>query len=369
MKRTLITTCIFSLLLLTNVKAQDSTTVDSNKVKPFQLTYVYPLGTNGLEAYKIKNKVSLNILVGVSSGVTSFEGAGIGNLTNGNVTGTQLAGLFNLNKGDVRGGQFSGLINAVDGDFKGGQFSGFANVNTGRFKGAQFSGFANVNAENMKGGQYSGFSNTVVGNLDGFQASGYVNVVTDTLEGTQLSGLVNYAEHVKGYQIGFININDTISKGIPIGFFSYSKKGYHKLEIEASNLPFASANFKTGVKQFYNIFSISGGTSSDDIVGGIGYGIGTLFSLGNKLDMNIDLTTTQLYKENVDEEKINLLNKLKVNVAYNISDKVQVYGGPSLDILVHDKTLDSEVKDSFKEWNSTSTLTKATVSFNAGIRF
>ena len=85
--------------------------------------------------------------------------------------------------------------------------------------------------------------------------------------------------------------------------------------------------------------------------------------------MNFDLTATQLYKEGVDEEKINLLNKLKVNVAYNISDKVQVYGGPSLDILVHDKTLDSEVKDSLKEWNSTTTLTKATISFNAGIRF
>ena len=157
MKRTLITACILSLLALTNVKAQDSTNVDSNEVKPFQLSYFYPLGTNGLEAHKIKNKVSLNILVGVSSGVTSFEGAGIGNLTNGNVTGTQLAGLFNLNKGDVRGGQFSGFINAVDGDFKGGQFSGFVNVNTGYFRGGQFSGFANVNAKNMKGSQYSGF--------------------------------------------------------------------------------------------------------------------------------------------------------------------------------------------------------------------
>lgn len=369
MKRTLITTCILSLLLLTNVKAQNSTTVDTSVVKPFQLSYFYPLGTNGLEAHKITNKVSLNILVGVSSGVTFFEGAGIGNLTNGDVTGSQLAGFFNVNEGHVRGGQFAGFLNTVNGDFKGGQFAGFTNITTGNFKGGQFAGFANINAKSMKGGQYSGFSNTVVGNLDGLQASGYVNVVTDTLEGTQISGLVNYAKHVKGYQIGFININDTISKGLPIGFFSYSKKGYHKLEIEASNLPFASANFKTGVKRFYNIFSISGGTSSDDIVGGVGYGIGTIFSLGSKLEMNIDLTATQLYKEGVDEEKINLLNKLKVNVAYKISDKLQVYGGPSLDILVHDKTLDSEITNSIKEWNSTSTLTKATLSINAGIRF
>lgn len=372
MKKALIIAGIFSLSLFAHLKAQDTTSVDTDEtqeINPFQLSFFYPLGTNGLDAHKIKNKVSVNLLVGASAGVTSFEGAGFGNLTNGDVTGTQLAGFFNSNKGNVRGVQAAGFFNSVDGEFKGGQFAGFTNITTGKITGGQFSGFANIATSDVKGGQFSGFSNTAVGNLRGVQASGYVNVVTDTLTGTQISGFVNYAKHVKGFQIGFINVNDTISKGLPVGFFSYSKTGYHKLEIEGSNLPFASFNFKTGVERFYNIFSISGGTSSDDIVGGIGYGIGTIFSLGSKLDMNVDLISTQLFKENVDEDKINLLNKLKVNVAYNVSDKVQIYGGPSLDVLVHDKTLESEISNSIKEWNSTSTLTKVAFGFNAGVRF
>lgn len=356
MKKTIIILSILSSSLFSNAIAQDTTKVENDstkKIMPFHASFIYPLSTNGLESPKVENKVSINLLVGISAGVTSFEAAGIGNITNGNVKGTQLSGFFNANKGNVQGFQASGFINAVDGSLTGAQLSGFANVTT----------------QNSTGAQLSGFANTTVGNFKGFQGSGSINIITDTLEGTQISGLVNYAKHVKGYQIGFININDTISKGLPIGFFSYSRTGYHKLEIEGSNLPFASINFKTGVNKFYNIFTLGAGTESKEFTAGVGYGIGTLFSLSNKLQMNIDLTATQFYKENVDEEKINLLNKLKINIAYNITDKVQIYGGASLDIMVHDKTLESELKTSFKEWDSPSVLTKASVGFNAGIRF
>lgn len=372
MKKTIITTSILFCSLLIKLSAQDTLSFDldtSKKTMPFHLSYIYPLSTNGLQAYKIQNNVSINILVGVSAGVGSFEGAGFGNLTDGNVNGAQLAGFFNANKGNVRGAQAAGFFNAVDGAFKGGQFAGFANINTGVFTGAQFGGFTNITSSNMKGAQFSGFTNVVVGNLKGFQGSGYVNVVTDTLIGTQISGFVNYAKHVKGFQLGFININDTISGGLPIGFFSYSRTGYHKLEIEGSNLPFASVNFKTGVEKFYNIFTVGAGTSSKEFVATVGYGIGTLFPLSNKIDMNIDLTSTQFYKEDVDVDKINVINKLKINVAYTIAEKVQIYGGPSIDVLVHDKSLNSELSGSFKEWDSPSTLTQLSIGFNAGIRF
>ena len=353
------------------MNAQDTTSFEldsSKKTMPFHLSYIYPLSTNGLQAHKIQNKVSINFLVGISAGVGSFEGAGFGNLTDGNVNGTQLAGFFNANRGNVRGLQAAGFLNSVDGVFKGGQFAGFANINTGKFTGAQFSGFTNITTSNTNGAQFSGFNNTVVGNLKGFQLSGYVNVVTDTLRGTQIS-TVNYAKHVKGFQVGFVNINDTISGGIPVGFFTYSRTGYHKLEIEGSNLPFASVNFKTGVKRFYNIFTVGAGTSSTDFVATAGYGIGTLFPISNKIDMNIDLTSTQFYKEDVDVDKINLINKLKINAAYAVSDRVQVYGGPSIDLLVHDKSVDSEINSFIKEWNAPTTLTQLAIGFNAGIRF
>lgn len=371
MKKIIVITKVMILATVFQVKAQSQTSAKDSTIRtmPFQASLFYPIGSNGIDAYKIKNVVSFNALVGVSAGVEFFEFAGFGNLTNGDVNGGQFAGFFNANKGNVRGFQGSGFLNIVHGEFQGAQFGGFANVNSGKFNGAQMAGFCNVNTNNLNGAQLSGFANTAVGNLNGVQASGFANVVTDTIIGSQLSGFVNYAKHVKGFQIGVFNISDTISGGLPIGFFSYSKTGYHKIEIEAGNQLYANASFKTGVKKFYNIFTVGAGTSSNEFVWGVGYGAGTLFSLSDALDMNIDLTATQLLKDGVDEDKINILNKLKVNVAYKISDNISVYGGPSLDVLVHDDALESEVKNSFKKWHSNDITTKATIGFNAGIRF
>lgn len=372
------------------VKAQDTTKFsvkDSNRLyRPFQLSYFYPLGSNGLDAYKYENLVSINILAGMSGGVKAAEFAGIGNVTLGNVRGVQTAGLFNMNVGHVRGAQGSGFVNVVTGDFKGGQGAGFVNVvhgdfvgaqgsgfinyNSKSFKGFQGAGFANVSLEDVKGVQWSGFMNASLTNLKGMQASGFLNVVKDTLQGSQWSGFANYAKHVKGFQIGVFNYADTISKGIPIGFLSFVRKGYHKGEIEFSPSMIAAANFKTGVKRFYNILSVGVAKQNDKFLYGMGYGIGSMVSLNDKLDLNVDLVSTQLL-DDTQIEKINLMNKFKVNVAYKLTNFLHLYGGPTVDVLVHHKDVTSVLDSPTYSWanGNNTTLTKVQFGFSGGLRF
>ena len=54
---------------------------------PMQVSFIYPLGTNGIESVNISYKVSLNIFAGVNGGVDVVK----------------LAGFSNVNKGDVKG--------------------------------------------------------------------------------------------------------------------------------------------------------------------------------------------------------------------------------------------------------------------------
>ena len=81
------------------------------------------------------------------------------------------------------------------------------------------------------GFQLAGFANVAANNAEVVQIAGFSNTAKDTLTGFQLSGFINTAKHVKGSQLGFINVCDTIEKGIPIGFISIVRKGYHTFEI------------------------------------------------------------------------------------------------------------------------------------------
>ncbi|MEM8929370.1 MAG: hypothetical protein AAGC45_14330 [Bacteroidota bacterium] len=68
---------------------------ENTKHKKSQITFIYPLGTNGANSANYTNNVSFNLLMGVNGGVNGFE----------------FGGLVNYNKGNVRGFQFSELVN------------------------------------------------------------------------------------------------------------------------------------------------------------------------------------------------------------------------------------------------------------------
>lgn len=387
-----------SLLFSISLLAQET---DSSLTRPFQISFIYPMGTNGIDSYKYTNNVSINILSGISGGVDGVEAGGMLNVTKGNVKGVQVSGFANLNKGNLQGGQGAGFVNVQHGyaqgiqgagfinynhkHLQGGQGAGFMNVSLdsvhgvqgagfynhaqGNVKGVQGAGFANLAIGSVTGVQGSGFANIAVGNVTGGQGAGFSNIATDTVNGLQASGFFNYAKHVKGFQVGFINYCDSIENGLPIGFLSIVKNGYHHLEVEANETMHANLALKLGVERFYNIFSLHARPTKDSLVWGFGYGIGTNVPISNKWGVNFDLQSAHLNLNNVFTDKVNLLNTMKFHANYKIMNRLTVYGGPNINVLVRDNDLNSSLQYQMYSWEENDYTTDLNVGLSIGLRF
>ena len=101
-----------------------------------QITFAYPLGTNGYDARSISNTFSLNVLYGINGGLHGFEAGGIFNYNRGDVHGVQLAGMANINKEQTSGLMWAGCLNLALNDARGVQFADL-NVATRDFRGFQ----------------------------------------------------------------------------------------------------------------------------------------------------------------------------------------------------------------------------------------
>ncbi len=327
-------------------------TENAEKSIPFQISLIYPLGTNGTESGKISNNFSLNMIAGYCGGLKGLEIAGVSNFNNHNVTGLQIAGFSNINRAEMMGCQISGFCNYNQKTSKGlliagfsntiidssvsSQISGFSNVVIGSFKGFQISGFGNYVQDNVLGSQITGFANIALGNTDGFQLAGFTNITTKDLIGAQVSGFFNYAEKIKGFQLGFINYCDSIS-GASIGFLSLVKKGYRIMEINGDESLPVQISVKTGTKKFYNILTVGIKPKISEIDWGWGYGIGTLIYISPRLNLNIDALAYEINYGEWWTNSLNLLNKLKLNVEWKLGKNIGIFGGISYNVLVAGK--------------------------------
>ena len=267
--------------------------------------------------------------------------AGFNNVTTQHVDGIQLTCFVNVALKDVKlaqiscfanycdnvdGGQLSGFVNFAKGDVNWGQASGFANYGKS-VKGFQMAGFINISANEVTGGQIAGGIN--YGKTGGkFQISGYANIATEEINGIQLTGLLNYAKKVNGYQIAILNVSDTIESGLPIGLFSFVKKGFHRFEISTNEIFDINIAYKSGVKKLYS--SIRFGYDPSEYFSA-GYGIGTQTGLGNNFNFNLDLSSDIIFETN-SFNYIGNLNKLSTTFDYNISKEISVFAGPSLNV-------------------------------------
>lgn len=378
--KTIITT-IAALIITMSAFSQDtlSEKEDTMKTMPFQISFVPPMSTNGLDNHKMINRVSVNILAGFSGGTNGVEVGGFVNVNKQDMTGGQFGGFANIIGGDAKGVQAAGFFNTAIGSIEGAQLAGFhnyasdsligtqaagfSNVTKGKAEGAQLAGFVNLATASSKGVQAAGFSNTVVGNLTGTQAAGFVNMATDSVLGSQIAGFVNYskrtkgaqvagfvniapqeiegfqlagfvniAKRVEGMQLGFLNIADTVD-GVPVGFLSFVLKGYHKVEIKGTETMHLNASFKTGVNRFYNIFS-AGANFSDKVRWAYGYGVGTYVPFSEKTGINVDLSAYHINEEEAWTDDLNLLNRLDVNFTYKLANHFEIAAGPALNVLV-----------------------------------
>jgi hypothetical protein len=278
-------TIAIALYVSMDAQTKDSTT--KTEERPFQLTFITPLGTNGIDAPKITNRFSLNIIGGVARGLEGFEAGSVANVILKDVKGVQMVGVGNIVLGNLKGAQFAGYVNYVGGDIHGAGFAGFCNISLGKCVGGQVAGFHNFNRKGVKGVQIAGHSNVTLGNVNGVQASAFANVAVGDVKGAQLCGFVNYAKKVHGVQAGIINISDTID-GYCIGLLNIVKKGIHQVEVSADETFYANLNYRTGCEKFYNIFSA--GIKPGMNLWHFGYGAGTTYKIMGKYKTDLNIT-------------------------------------------------------------------------------
>lgn len=365
---------------------QDSTNPDYIHRKA-QVTFVYPIGSNGFDSPYYINNVSLNVLGGYNGGVEGVELGGFANVIKSNVRGMQAAGYINVVGGDITGFQGAGFMNLcgaraagfqgagfmnivkestngiqaagfmnVNGTHsKGLQGAGFMNVNGGRSIGVQAAGFININGSNSQGvqaagfmnvngghstgTQIAGFMNVNVKDAQGMQAAGFGNIVLGTVKGSQISGFLNVARRLYGTQIGVFNFADTIEKGIPIGVLSFVRKGgLKKVEVFGSETFQVNSAFKTGVKHFYNILYLGYQLEPDYFRWAFGYGIGTEVSLGQKAYLDFDLLSMHVNENEEFTQAVNLNNRFQISFGYKLAKGLSLFVGPNINYMISDYT-------------------------------
>jgi hypothetical protein len=351
---------IFSLILalllgVPSLRGQQET--DDYEHRPFQFTFLFPpLSTNGVHNASIVNNVSLNLLVGLSGGVESFEAgglinidrydvsgfqvAGFGNTVGGYVKGAQMAGFYNVNGASVTGFQGAGFLNVAGNEVKGAQVSGFVNVSGGTLNGFQGTGFVNVTGASGKGVQAAGFGNVSGSGSTHFQGSGFFNVARE-VNGAQVAGFINVAHHVKGVQVaGFINICDSID-GVPIGLINVVRmNGYRNFGFSVSEVQYINFSYHLGVKELYTIYSFGKpfGPWSRWMFGG---GLGTRIDLKDRTMLQIEGTVHQeLWIGNPVNpyflyiDRLNLYNTLRFMFGWEVQEHLSLHIGPTFNVSV-----------------------------------
>ena len=344
----------FINFMLSEEQKANTVNIKDTMHKKVQVSFLPFIGTEAKLSGNIVSDYSFNILAGYTMGtrklelgglmnidrdsVRSVQLAGLMNAVGGPVSGFQAAGLFNTNMRTTKGVQIAGLINLDGENVEGFQVGGLLNINLKSFEGFSGAGLVNTNLKKGDGVQAAGLVNLCLDTMKGVQIAGLVNVAPKVVLGSQISGLINVGIKVKGSQLGFLNISDTLS-GVPLGFLSFCYRGYHPLELSTDEVFPVNLSWRTGVRSFYNIFSA--GMKFDDVTFPLwhfGYGIGTSARLGKAVWLNFDLTTQQIIKGDSFEE-MNLLSKFHLTLDISAAKHLAIAIGPVYNFYTSDTTV------------------------------
>lgn len=306
--------------------------------RPFQVSLIPGLSSQGDMSGQVVNNFSLNVLGGYTAGTKGMEIGGLFNIDKIDVRYFQAGGLFNIVGGRFTGLQVGGLNNTVLDTVIGMQVAGINNMVKGKFTGMQVGGIYNHVTDSLTGFQVAGVANFVKKKVSGVQVAGVMNFSNRETAGVQIAGILNYSKRLRGVQFGLINIADT-SDGYSIGLINIVMKGYHKLSFSTNEVLNVNAAFKTGNSRLYSILmaGLDAGDEQNKIYA-FGYGLGTEMSLNRKktITVNPELSSQYLYMGSWDYT--NILFKLHLNLNIKLGKYVSLFGGPSFAVLMSDQT-------------------------------
>ncbi len=270
---------------------------DDCKRAAFQFSFMPFMSTNGLQAKEYTNKVSVNLLSGLSKNEKAFAFAGLTNIVLNDANGFQFAGLGNYIGNNGKGGAFSGLGNVIQNNYSGFQFAGLGNYIGNSGKGMQFAGLVNISKD------YSGF-----------QFAGLVNI-SKKVDGVQFAGLLNIAES-SDWPVALVNIIKNGDLGIAV---TYNEIGSMVVALR------------------------SGGRHTYGIVG-IGYNhrVNRYVTAGG-LGVHIHVTRWLTLNNELMGETLNNFSKyitFKVGYAFlpafRLTPHIELFGGPSINYIQTD---------------------------------
>lgn len=329
---------IFSAIVLCTIAM--SAMAQSNTERLFHLSFISPMGTNGIQSNRVTNRISLNILGGYSYGNRAFE----------------LGGLYNVNARLTKGVQVAGLVN----------YSGKA------YGAVQVSGITNIASDGNASVQISGVANVAKG--ANVQIGGVVN--TAKRANLQIGSVLNVAKHLKGVQIGLINYADSCD-GVAIGLINIVKHGgKHEFEVSFSESLNTAISFKLGTDNFYTIFSVGANYFKKPIQYAYGLGFGTHQNWGRRWGSQVEAVGYQLSEDGKFRGGLDLLTQLKFTVSKQFANHFKIFAGPVLNMTISDyvNPQTGSVGSSlapYSLWDRQIGKTKlnAWVGFTAGVRF
>lgn len=266
------------------------------------------------------------------------------------ITGFQTTTISNQ-AGYFRGLQMAGITNITSqqNSNKGLQIGGVANINMSSTSGANLSlgvnislspkwnngilaaSLFNISKSNHNGLMLSSLFNTNK-HLNGLQLSSLFNL-SENINGLQITAGLNKAKNVKGMQIGLINISESMD-GVPIGLFSYSKKGIFNSSIWTDETKMWYISLKSGSKNFFNIFSFGRDLFIDNDLNSLGFGIGTNIKAGKVLFFDLEVNTFWIVDEvNYIAEDDEILSKIRINIGVSPHKNIGFYTGLSYNFL------------------------------------
>jgi len=214
------------------------------------------------------------------------------NVVNGALDGAQVGLVCNWVTEDAAFLQLGAIVNVAAGDFSGTQVGPFLNWVGGTVSGLQLGGVANVAGGAVSGTQASCAYNAAA-SVSGAQLSGLVNYSRGRVDGRQLSCLLNVAGAVRGWQIGLVNIADSLD-GHAIGLVSVEREGIADLGAFIASDGAVGIEGRLGTKRTYTALAVDATVLGDDSVAGLYLGFGYRFRLGAAV-LDADLGMAQRF--------------------------------------------------------------------------
>ncbi|UOG75499.1 DUF4974 domain-containing protein [Hymenobacter tibetensis] len=311
--------------------------------KKAQVSFLGPLGSNGLRAGQTVNHVSLNVLGGYAAGVDGFEAAGLFNVDRDTVAGVQVAGLANVVGRHLEGFQGAGLLNVLGGTGTGWQAAGLLNVAARPVNGIQTAGLFNYAGPvkpNAAAPDPASAATDVAPRRATVQAAGLFNVSLNEVRGIQAAGLFNAAGTVHGVQLaGLLNVADSVD-GVSIAPLNFVRHGYHRFEATNTESWPVGASLKLGGSAaFYTFFA----GAYDDFGSGsrrwaLGYGAGTELLTQRRISVGLDAVALHVNEEQRGwTDNLNLHNQLRLLVGFapfKAGGHLRLIAGPTVSVLV-----------------------------------